>query len=61
MEPARYLETLDADADRLVSAAARVLSDPVPPCPGWTVEDVVVHTARVYLHKVQILRAGAPP
>lgn len=36
---------------------------PVPTCPGWTVADLLVHTARVYRHKTHVLatRATAPP
>jgi uncharacterized protein (TIGR03083 family) len=37
------------------------LALPVPSCPGWTVADVVTHTAEVYAHKVACTRLGAEP
>lgn len=54
----RYLELLRADAERLATVAAGNLGRDVPPCPGWTVRDVVVHTGQVYLHKVANMRTG---
>ncbi|MGN6688220.1 MAG: maleylpyruvate isomerase family mycothiol-dependent enzyme [Actinomycetales bacterium] len=45
----------------LRAARAAGLGVPVPSCPGWTVEDLVRHTAQVYEHKVQCIRLGAPP
>ncbi len=37
------------------------LGAPVPSCPGWTVKDLVEHTARVYLHKVASTELGREP
>ena len=37
------------------------LSAEVPSCPGWTVDDVVRHTAAVYLHKVEAIRRKVRP
>jgi uncharacterized protein (TIGR03083 family) len=34
------------------------LASPVPSCPGWTVKDLVEHTAQVYLHKVAATELG---
>jgi uncharacterized protein (TIGR03083 family) len=56
-----YLAALQLDAARLAEVAGMGLDLPVPSCPGWTVEDVVRHTATVYLHKVECMQAGAAP
>lgn len=56
-----YLRVLRLDAARLAEVAAMGLEPEVPSCPGWTVADVVSHTAAVYLHKVETVRAGAAP
>lgn len=57
VEAARYLECLDADARRLREVAARDLRADVPSCPGWTVADLVEHTAMVYVHKAEAMRS----
>jgi uncharacterized protein (TIGR03083 family) len=62
MDNARFLACLDADYRRMhdiVSVAD--LAAPVPSCPGWTVKDLVEHTARVYLHKVASTELGRQP
>ena len=56
-----YLDRLRADSARLAEVARLGLTADVPPCPGWTVESVVRHTATVYLHKIEILRLGRLP
>jgi len=56
-----YQMLLRADAARLREVAAMGLAAPVPSCPGWTVSDVVAHTAEVYSHKVACTRLGHPP
>jgi uncharacterized protein (TIGR03083 family) len=57
-----FLESLDADAARLRAAASAAgLTAAVPSCPGWTVDDLVRHTAMVYLHKIECMRTGAEP
>jgi uncharacterized protein (TIGR03083 family) len=61
LAPDRYLELLVADAQRLAAVADGHLDDPVPPCPGWTVADVVQHTGEVYLHKVACIQLGRRP
>jgi uncharacterized protein (TIGR03083 family) len=55
----RYVELLVADADRMATLAERDLTLDVPPCPGWTVRDALVHTGHVYLHKVANIRTQA--
>jgi len=47
-----YVRLVAADAARLREVATMGLEAPVPTCPGWSVGDVVHHTAEVYLHKV---------
>ena len=50
-----YQVRLRADAARLREVAVMGLDAPVPSCPGWTVSDVVAHTAEVYSrHAVDI-------
>ncbi|MBJ7607909.1 MAG: maleylpyruvate isomerase family mycothiol-dependent enzyme [Candidatus Dormibacteraeota bacterium] len=61
MDWQRYLELIQADADRMATVGLRDLSRPVPPCPGWDVAQVVRHTGSVYLHKVAWLRLGSKP
>lgn len=50
-----YLAHLDADAHLLAAAAAQGLAADVPGCPGWTVRDLVIHTAVVHHHKTEIV------
>jgi uncharacterized protein (TIGR03083 family) len=62
LTPQRYLALLRADADLLADTAARLdLDAEVPPCPGWAVRDVALHTAQVYLHKISCTRYGVAP
>jgi len=57
-----YLRVLRLDATRLKEVARLGLDPPVPSCPGWSVADVLSHTAAVYLHKVECMRRqGAAP
>ncbi|WP_162908081.1 maleylpyruvate isomerase family mycothiol-dependent enzyme [Allorhizocola rhizosphaerae] len=56
-----YLTHLAADYQRLASVCAGRLSARVPTCPEWTVDDLVGHVARVYLHKVECMRQGKLP
>jgi uncharacterized protein (TIGR03083 family) len=57
MEPAAMLAQLAADGAAL-RAAATDLDKPVPSCPGWTVRDVVEHTAVVYAHKSTVIEGS---
>ncbi|MGN6331227.1 MAG: maleylpyruvate isomerase family mycothiol-dependent enzyme [Motilibacteraceae bacterium] len=57
----RYLALLRADGERLAQVADGALEAPVPPCPGWSVRDAVVHTASVYGHKAACIRLGRRP
>lgn len=57
----RYLKHIRADADRLATAARGHLTDQVPSCPGWSVDDLVEHVGVVYLHKVECTRQQRQP
>jgi len=62
MDASRHLECLAEDYSDLRDAVASVeVSATVPSCPGWTVADLVVHVAQVYLHKAAIMRTGEEP
>ncbi|NEE03993.1 maleylpyruvate isomerase family mycothiol-dependent enzyme [Phytoactinopolyspora halotolerans] len=52
----RYIDHVRADAERIAAEAERGQDLAVPSCPGWTVRDVVEHTAEVYQHKVACMR-----
>lgn len=56
-----YLRLVRADSERLAEVGRLGLDAAVPTCPGWTVADLLDHTAHVYLHKVAWLRAGSRP
>lgn len=60
MDLQEYLRLLRSDGELLSSTAATNLLAAVPPCPGWTVTDVVTHTATVYEHKIECIRLGGP-
>ncbi len=62
MEDSRYLECLSSDYTSLHDAAvAGEPTAPVPCCPGWTMGDLVLHVATVYLHKATSMRTGQVP
>jgi len=61
MEMSRYLELIRQDEQRLAAAAAGNLQRRVPPCPEWSVQDLVEHVGHVYLHKVECMRRQQPP
>src|SRR5690242_18472918 len=62
MDASRHLECLAEDYSDLRDAVASVeVSATVPSCPGWTVADLVVHVAQVYLHKAAIMQTGEEP
>lgn len=53
---------LQSDGEMLLSTAATDLTVAVPTCPGWSVADVLIHTAEVYEHKIACIRlAGGRP
>lgn len=61
MDDSRLIKYLTADAERLRAVAAADLTPGVPTCPGWSLADLVEHTAVVYLHKVACMRLGEFP
>ena len=62
MDASRYLDCLAVDYGDLRDAVAAVeATATVPSCPGWTVADLAVHVAQVYLHKAAIMRTGEEP
>jgi hypothetical protein len=56
-----YVEHIRADAARIAAVAARGLEVAVPSCPGWTVRDLVEHTAETYRHKIACMQEKAFP
>ncbi|MDQ1727641.1 MAG: hypothetical protein QOK14_1686 [Frankiaceae bacterium] len=62
LTPSRLLAEFKADGERLASVAtAHGLTAPAPTCPGWTVGDVVTHTAAVYRRQAAVIRLGRRP
>ena len=61
MTPDAYLAHLRRDAERMAELAPGGLANPVPACPGWTVEEALVHTGSVYSHKVACMRLPEGP
>ncbi|MDP9397978.1 MAG: maleylpyruvate isomerase family mycothiol-dependent enzyme [Actinomycetota bacterium] len=60
MDRLSFLRLLESDGRVLRAAAERDPAAAVPTCPGWTVRDVVEHTAEVYEHKIACIRLGGP-
>ena len=52
----QYAVALRRDGAALGEAARTDLDAAVPSCPGWTMRDLVVHTANVYKHKYEIVK-----
>jgi uncharacterized protein (TIGR03083 family) len=62
MDHDAFVAHVRADADRIAELAATGrLDEPAPTCPGWSIRDVVEHTAEVYLHKVAAMRDKVLP
>jgi uncharacterized protein (TIGR03083 family) len=63
IEFSTFLEHLQSDGDRLALVARDHLAKEVPPCPSWTVQDVVTHVAEVYEQKIActLLQANPDP
>ncbi len=58
MDFAGYLDSLAADGATLSAAARSVpLDTRVPPCPGWSVRDLVAHTGGVHRGRGEVLRS----
>ncbi len=61
MTPDDFLVHLRRDAERMAELAPHGLDHPVPTCPGWTVEEALLHTGEVYSHKVACMRLPEGP
>lgn len=60
MDTAGYLDALRTEGRRLADAARGAgVGATVPTCQGWSVADLVAHTARVYRQRTHILSTGA--
>ncbi|MFW5418338.1 maleylpyruvate isomerase family mycothiol-dependent enzyme [Nocardiopsis sp. CNT-189] len=60
MDIADHIDALAAQGPMLADAAHRAgPGAPVPPCPGWTVRDLLAHTGAVHRWARAQLRAGA--
>lgn len=62
----QYRTYLDKDFGRTLAItgsaqAGGSLSAPVPSCPGWDIEQLVRHTALLYLQKAEVIRTGVKP
>jgi uncharacterized protein (TIGR03083 family) len=57
----RYRELLDREYTALSGLVRSTLDSPVPACPGWNGEDLVRHTAIVFLQKAETIRTGEKP
>jgi uncharacterized protein (TIGR03083 family) len=56
LTPEQYLVALRSDGAALANAARINLDADVASCPGWTMRDLVIHTAGVYKHKNEIVK-----
>jgi uncharacterized protein (TIGR03083 family) len=63
MDDIDFIAALRTDGAALAAAARRGLEATVPPCPGWTVADVVRHTGQVHRRRMMIVhdRLLEPP
>lgn len=43
-----YVDSIEEEAERIVDLASAGLQTAVRTCPGWTVEDLIVHLAGIY-------------
>jgi uncharacterized protein (TIGR03083 family) len=50
-----FIAALRTDGAALTAAARHGLDAMVPPCPGWTVADVVRHTGQVHRRRMRIV------
>ena len=62
LPPSGYLAHFHDDGERLAELAERHgLAARIPACPGWTVGDVMTHTAEVYRQQAAVIRLGRRP
>ena len=55
-----YVDEIEEEAERLVDLAAAGLQTSVRTCPGWTVEDLVLHVAGIYRRNAAQIVAPDP-
>ena len=56
---AMFIPSIERDAAVMISIASSTSLDrPVPSCPGWSLEDLIVHTGVVHRHKTIVLADG---
>ena len=55
-----YVDAIEEEAERLVGLAASGLNSAVRTCPGWTVEDLVLHLAGIYRRNAAQIVASDP-
>jgi uncharacterized protein (TIGR03083 family) len=61
MEYGTLVQHVRVDGERLAAVAGGRGVEPVPSCPGWTVDDLVRHVAEVYEHKIACTLLGHAP
>jgi len=61
MQLSDYLESTVSDSARIAELARGDLAAPIPPCPGWTLGDLVDHVSAVYRMVTHALTHGARP
>jgi uncharacterized protein (TIGR03083 family) len=61
MEYDTFVQHVRVDGERLAAVAGGRGVEPVPSCPGWTVDDLVRHVAEVYEHKIACTLLGHAP
>jgi uncharacterized protein (TIGR03083 family) len=58
VDKSRYLQCLEDDYRRLRAVAQDAPAAPVPSCPEWTMAELVVHVAQVYVDKTETILKG---
>jgi uncharacterized protein (TIGR03083 family) len=59
MEATEYLDVLRDRSTALLVSARTDLEAPVPSCPGWTVADLIAHTAGTWGWAAAVVQAGS--
>jgi uncharacterized protein (TIGR03083 family) len=59
MDRDAYLAAVAADGAALADAARLGLEQPVPSCPGWSVQDLLEHTGGVHQWVTETVRTGS--
>lgn len=59
MNSQTHLQAIDREGQRLIEAASQHLDASVPPCPDWTVADLLAHVGQVYSFITEAVRVGS--